>query len=83
MGEVMGKSGQVFCSGYIVDTIFWNPQRMSLNMQGVWPSPIMLPIMLKGHDFRIITWRPPIRHLGWLWAAPWAWALETFTSTEK
>jgi hypothetical protein len=57
MGEVMGQSGQVFCSGYIVYTIFWNPQRMSLNMQGVWPSPIMLPIMLKGHDFRIITWQ--------------------------
>ena len=55
MGEVMDQSGQIFCSGYIVHTIFWNPQRMSLNMQVVWPSPIMLPIMLKGHEMFVDT----------------------------
>jgi len=50
----------VFCTGY---SFFLNLQKEDFRMQRVWHSPNMLPTLIHGQAFRIITWQPPSRGL--------------------
>jgi hypothetical protein len=48
-----------FC-GYSVPTLFRNLQKEVFSVHGAWHSSKMLPTMVQGQAFRIITWQPPI-----------------------
>lgn len=53
--ELVGINILVLCSGY--DGFFLEQTKEVFKVHGVWYSPNMLPTIVRGRAFRIITWR--------------------------
>ena len=93
MGQQLEKYGDlgrgknsVLCLWLQYTYFFFKIYKEVFNVQGVWPSPNILPTMVHGQAFYIITltteneMETPL--LGTLWAALWVEPWESFISNQ-
>jgi hypothetical protein len=62
MENLVRATNLVFYSNYDEASLFRILQKRSFNVQGVWHSANMLPSMVHGQAFRIITCQPSIEN---------------------